>query len=229
MPKKLKPKISKLKKEQQEEFYNEILKFYDFAEDLIDIIESPESEEQEIQANLAIPVIEQVQNSTDVIAESYLSNVKNNGISSGKDIKKVEIAMRKIFAVVVNFATEVKNLPENVGKATEVILDHYKSSIAYKLVQEPNLLWIGPNGKIKRDLMESHSHFQKLIRGVLNIGNHAELLSRAMLNPVIGLIKNIDLVEPGYRRTVKEVSMTSRFTQMVGFSKSPEDINSLGV
>jgi len=212
-------KISKLKKDQQEEFYDEILKFYDLAEDLIDIIEAPNTEEKEIQANLAIPVIEQVQDSADVIAESYLNNVKNNGISSGKDIKKVEVAMRKIFAAVVNFANEVKDLPKSAGKAAEVVLDHYKSTIAYKLVQEPKLLWIGPYGKLQRELMESHSQFQKLIRGVLNIGNHAELISRSVLNPTIGLINNIEMVEPGYKRTVKEASMTSRFTQMVGLSK----------
>ena len=223
-------KISKLKKEQQEEFYDEILKFYDLAEDLIDIIEDPETKEKEIQASLAIPVVEQVQKSADIIAESYLNNVKNNGISSGKDIKRVEIAMRKIFAAVVGFTNEIKDLPKSVGNAAEVVLDHYKSSIAYKLVQEPNLLWVGPYGKLQRDLMESHSQFQKLIRGVLNIGNHAELLSRSVLNPVIGLIKNIDMVEPGYSRTVQEASLTSRFTQMVGFSrKSSNEPSSLGV
>ncbi len=220
--------MKKLSLKKQEELYDQVLEFYDLAEDLLDTVEQKGVEAQKKQAELVIPVVETVQESADQIAESYLSMVKNKGKSSLKDSKKVEAGLRKIFASVLEFVEKVQVLPEKEGEGQEVSLEHYEDSVAYGLVEDPSILWVGPYGKTQRNLMKSHSQFQQIIRGVLNIGNHAELLTRAFLNPVIGLVVNPSHVEPGYQQTLSaRRSVPRRFSDMVGLTSSSDGVSAI--
>lgn len=96
-----------MNKDEYREFYDEIVKFYDLAEVVIDVIENS-NEDTDVQVALAAPVIEQVRESADILTEAYLRFIENGEKLSNHDIKRIENAMRKIFASILNFKKEMK-------------------------------------------------------------------------------------------------------------------------
>jgi len=84
--------VTKLDKKEQEEFFKEIEKFFDFGEDVLTVIESTE-ENHQISFDLASPVIEQVNESAEIIADIYLSFIKNNEKSTAEEISQYEKAI----------------------------------------------------------------------------------------------------------------------------------------
>ena len=59
--------------EHHEENYNSIIRFYDLAEELIDTVESKEIEDPSTQLDFIEPLVEQIEEATDVLAEEYFS------------------------------------------------------------------------------------------------------------------------------------------------------------
>lgn len=205
-----------MNKKEQEQFYNEIVAFYDLAEDLIDIIEREGAKNPAMQARLALPVIEQTQESAEVLAEAYITFVENGEQASPSEIRKVEGAIRKIFGAVLAFIEAVKELPIIVGKKTIATIEEYRkkyeNSIAYKLLKDPSLLWSGPYSKKIHGFIESRQDVGELVKGVWSIGNHAEVIVRAL--QTMGLVVNIEKVEPGY---AKQMATAHAHTRSDGF------------
>lgn len=189
-----------MNRKEQEQFYNEIVTFYDLAEDLIDIIEREGAKNPELQARIAAPVIEQTQESAEVLAEAYIAFVENGEKATKSEVKKVEGAIRKIFSAIVAFIDIVKELPVVVGSKIQATVEEYKAkyenSIAYKIIKDPSRLWIGPYSNKIKGLIKEHQDIGALIKGVWSIGNHTEVAVRAFQS--LGLVVNIEQVEPGY-------------------------------
>jgi len=101
----------KLTAEEQKEFYNEITKFYDLAEKIIDAIEEEGIKNPELQVKLVGSIIDQVEESTDVLAESYIAFVENEQEATPSDVRRVESAIRKIFSSILKFTNELNRLP----------------------------------------------------------------------------------------------------------------------
>ncbi len=95
---------------QQEQFYNEIVKLYDFAEKIIDAIEDERVKNPEEQVDLAEPVIRQIEESTVVMAENYLEFVKNGGKSTPEIKKQIESAIRRVYMAIGKFNDQLKKI-----------------------------------------------------------------------------------------------------------------------
>jgi polyhydroxyalkanoate synthesis regulator protein len=96
---------------QQEELYGEIMKFYDLAEHVIDVIERDGAANPELEIKLAEPVIEQTQDSAEMLAEAFIAYANNAQEATAEDRKKVETALRKMFAKILAFKEQIKQLP----------------------------------------------------------------------------------------------------------------------
>ncbi len=68
-----------LTKEQHEEAYHKILEFYDFADELISTVEHPDTKNPEAQLDFIEPMVKQIEEATDTLAEEY-----RNFVSTGK-------------------------------------------------------------------------------------------------------------------------------------------------
>lgn len=99
-----------LSKIQQEQFYGEIVRIYDLAEGLLDAIEHQDVKNPEDQVRLAEPVVRQVEESVEVLAETYLNFVENGEAANDSQMRKVESAIRKIFVAISEFNDTVKEL-----------------------------------------------------------------------------------------------------------------------
>lgn len=102
-----------LTKEEQELFYNEITRFYDLAEGIIDAIEKKDSFKPDVQIKIVTPIINQIEESTEVLTNSYITFVENGQKATSDDVKKVETAIRKIFAEILKFTNLLKSMPAN--------------------------------------------------------------------------------------------------------------------
>lgn len=77
--------------------YDEIMKLYDFAEQLVDTVEDENTEDPVDQLSIVEPIIEDIEAATDVLAEEYrefaLHGKKPNLISK----RRIENALRTIY------------------------------------------------------------------------------------------------------------------------------------
>ncbi|NDF12779.1 MAG: hypothetical protein EB060_08235 [Proteobacteria bacterium] len=105
----------KLTDTQADEFYNTILKLYDMAEGVIDVVEQEHTTNKDVQIDLAEPVVEQVGESAIALCESFSNFVKSGNKPSPTDVRNFEAALRKIFGVVLQFKEKVKDMPKLVA------------------------------------------------------------------------------------------------------------------
>ena len=99
-----------LDKHQQEEFYNEIVKLYEFAEKIIDDLHSTEITNPEKQTLMLTPVIKQISESADMLADTYLRFLENNSASK-EDINIIGKSVRRFCLVLEAYLEELKKNP----------------------------------------------------------------------------------------------------------------------
>ncbi|MCE3233730.1 MAG: hypothetical protein K0R98_1987 [Rickettsiaceae bacterium] len=83
-------------KDKHEKAYNDIIKFYDFAEELLDTVESPEVQDPVAQLEFVEPLVEKIENATDILAEEYRNFIKSGKISGFMTKKRVEKSLKRI-------------------------------------------------------------------------------------------------------------------------------------
>lgn len=83
-----------------EKTYNNIIKFYDFAEELVDSVEG-EPNDPEGQLEFVEPIIEQIEEATDVLAEEYRHFVQSGKGQPDKVTKqKIEKALAQLYLAI---------------------------------------------------------------------------------------------------------------------------------
>ncbi|NBX53409.1 MAG: hypothetical protein EBT63_07170 [Proteobacteria bacterium] len=81
----------------QEQLYNEIIQYYDFAEKLVQIAENSQDEIAEQQFEIIQEAIERFEKCADFLANQYIEYVKTGERSSLRDISaKLEECRNKI-------------------------------------------------------------------------------------------------------------------------------------
>ncbi|MCH2546073.1 MAG: hypothetical protein MK052_00475 [Alphaproteobacteria bacterium] len=95
-------------KEQMEESYAQVVALYDMAEQLIsDTMQSPESQ-QAAHFKLVNPVVEQLESSTDILSEEFISMAEGEDSSMGTMHRgRIETAFRKLYAAMHDYSTRV--------------------------------------------------------------------------------------------------------------------------
>lgn len=105
-----------LSKEDQQIFYNEILRIYDFAQDIIEVIEKTSGKHAELHTKLVIPILRQVEETTAILAQNYLEFVKEGQKISVVKKKETEVALRKLFNTFIVFLSDIKKSVGEKGR-----------------------------------------------------------------------------------------------------------------
>lgn len=152
-----------------EEKYNDIAALYDLAEDLVSTVESDLVKDQEAQLQLVEPLIHEIGEATDVLAEEFtLLAEQNKKRKSSRRANKTHIegAMRRIFTAVHEYQVRAKA----AGKKA--------FNIADAVVQ-----------KIQRQAEKVLSIFMEFIQlSLLNLMGKAELEALRVRNTDIAML-----------------------------------------
>ena len=95
--------------DKQEKTYNEIISFYDFAEELIDTVEDKATADPVTQLDFVEPLVEQIEQATDELAEEYREFLKTG--------KKPGFLVRR------RIAKSLKNIYEALGECKRVSIE----------------------------------------------------------------------------------------------------------
>jgi uncharacterized protein Yka (UPF0111/DUF47 family) len=87
-------------KDQHEKAYHDIIKFYDFAEELIDTVEDPSVQDPIAQLEFIEPLVEKIESATDILAEEYRNFIKSGKSPGFMTKKRVEKSLKRIYEVL---------------------------------------------------------------------------------------------------------------------------------
>jgi len=101
---------AKMPSPEQRETYENIIKLYDYAEAIIEAIEQNPEPFPELRLKLVEPVLDQIEESAEVLAEIYIHYIETGKKPSSRSKIKVEVAIRKIFAAIDSYRESVKRI-----------------------------------------------------------------------------------------------------------------------
>lgn len=88
--------LTEAKLQEYSKTYNAIISFYDLAEKLIDSVEHPEIKDPVAQLEYIEPIVKQIEEATDILAEEYRNFVKSGKKPGFLAKKKIEKAIREV-------------------------------------------------------------------------------------------------------------------------------------
>lgn len=88
--------------------YNQLLSFYDLAEDLIDTVEEQGIESPLEQMEFIEPLVERVEHATDILTEEYRHFAESGHLPDSERKARIEHALGNIFDILKSF----EGLPE---------------------------------------------------------------------------------------------------------------------
>jgi len=99
--------------------YNDINFLCDYAEELLATVEHTALTEQQAQLELIEPVVNEIADASDVLSEEFLmiAESKKNRASGKFSKKRIEVALRKIYAILNEYQAEVKEAAQTVGNS----------------------------------------------------------------------------------------------------------------
>lgn len=105
--------------------YNEITKLYDYAEELVATVESPLVANSARQLEIIEPLIHELGEATDVLAEEfiYIAESKQNKGTSKASKHRIEASLRRIFAAVSDYQLRVRDITKKAHGAIQNIAD----------------------------------------------------------------------------------------------------------
>lgn len=192
-----------LTKEDKRAFYNEILRLYDLCEQVLDKLPS-ESPMSETIANIAIPVPEVTQESTDRLATAYADYIECGEVLHNEDGKTIEKELRTIFHAVLAFKEQIKELPgEDSFQVKEYQAKPMDPVFKRILGVAPESYCDGPNYRDFRAQMQRLPEHADIISAVLDIGVQTMLLGRVF--ELVGVVDGKNF-EPGYNFTGLQIA-----------------------
>ncbi len=188
-------KMQKLSKKQHEAMYAEIAKFYDLADNIIDAIEDSSAPDPDFQAIIAAPVLEQIDESVNILEDCYINFVQSNNLSK-KDSRKAEDSLKALMESVLEFLEEIKAVPgAAVEKVSDVELSSKKTTaILQKLVDDVREVFGSPLMEAFRAEAARLKEFKQFIESVMHIALQTMFVSRAM--QALKMIVNLKVIEP---------------------------------
>ena len=107
-----------------EEKYNAVTRIYDLADQLLSTVESPFVRDVEAQMNLVEPIINEISDATDILAEEFI-HIAEGRRGTNKKVNKVRVenAFRKIFNALNDYQVRVKVISKKTHAALKNIAD----------------------------------------------------------------------------------------------------------
>jgi hypothetical protein len=105
--------------------YQEITRLYDFAEELVSTVESEFVKDPEMQLEIVEPLVNELSDATDVLAEEFLFIAESKKYDTpGKASKAhIEASLRKIFAAIADYQSRVRDHTKKAHGAIANIAD----------------------------------------------------------------------------------------------------------
>lgn len=188
---------------QQKDIYDEIVRLYDFTEEIINAIEDHFNDDvtaAHFEIEAATPLIEELQNCADVMTQTYVDFVENNQKAKKSQIFAVESAIRKVFTKAWELIDVIKGLPENVQDRIQDVKDGLLT--AAKKVKEGILptieeLVTGPTHNTLEKLIGVYKRHKALLKAVQENLAHLFRLTYRLAAADIGLVINPRHAIPG--------------------------------
>ncbi|NBX03687.1 MAG: hypothetical protein EBR02_06470 [Alphaproteobacteria bacterium] len=97
--------------EDLEQRYNEVTKLYDLAEEVLSTVESSLVSDPEQQLAMVEPLVNEVGDAVDVLAEEFLliAESKKNKTSTRASKKNIEGALRRVFVAIADYQARVSS------------------------------------------------------------------------------------------------------------------------
>lgn len=86
--------------DKQEDTYNKIIGFYDFAEELIDTVDDKKTKDPVAQLEFVEPVVMQIEGATDILAEEYREFIRTGKKPNFLARRKVAKSLKNVYAAV---------------------------------------------------------------------------------------------------------------------------------
>lgn len=111
--------------EELEQKYQEITTLYDYAEELVNTVESELVKDPEAQLKVVEPLISDIGDATDVLAEEFvlIAESRKHNIQSRASKKRIEAGLRKLYVAVGDYQKRVKNVSKKAHGAILNIAD----------------------------------------------------------------------------------------------------------
>ncbi len=93
-----------------EKVYEDILKLYDLAEDLVKAVLDKKVADQKLALSLVENVTDQLVESTEVLTEHYILHVESGNELGPNQKEKTENAIRKVFLALMDFGKRVEDI-----------------------------------------------------------------------------------------------------------------------
>lgn len=94
--------------EELEQHYYEITGLYDLAEELVDTVEDDNVRNPAEQLAIVEPLVEEVSDAADILAEEFIAIAENEGKGKPHGKRRIEGALRKIYAAIDAYHTRVQ-------------------------------------------------------------------------------------------------------------------------
>ena len=123
--------------EEFEAKYREITRLYDYAEELVSTVESTFVKDPEAQLEIVEPLINDLGDATDVLAEEFLliAESTKNKVPSKASKAHIESSLRKIFAAMNDYQARVRDTAKKAHGAIANIADVIVKKIQQQVEQ----------------------------------------------------------------------------------------------
>jgi hypothetical protein len=119
--------------------YQEVVKLYDYAEELVATVESDFISDPDAQLLIVEPLINEIADAADVLAQEFMyiaEGQKNKNPGKNKGSKThIEGSLRKIFAAITDYQARVKNISKKAHGSIMNIADPIVQKIQRQVEQ----------------------------------------------------------------------------------------------
>lgn len=117
--------------------YGEVVKLYDFAEELVNTVESELVSDPSAQLEIVEPLINEIGDATDILAQEFLYIAESKKLKGKNKASKTQIesAMRKIFNAISDYNVRVRNVSKKAHGSIMNIADPIVKKIQQQVEQ----------------------------------------------------------------------------------------------
>ncbi len=99
--------MSSTHREKQEAFYGEIVRIYDYIDDVLAAVEAEGVENPEMELARVMPLLEKVKDMADTLSDVYINFVQADDKLALADKRRAEMAMKKAYETITHYKKQL--------------------------------------------------------------------------------------------------------------------------
>lgn len=118
------------KQQNLEQSYHQVVTLYDLADDLISAVDTGASGQQQNQFNYVNPLVEQLEETADVLTEEFINLAENHGKATSLTGRaRIEAAFRKIYSTLEQYGQGSQKGFEAITATINPLMDKIKHHV----------------------------------------------------------------------------------------------------